>query len=70
MTCVVSRWAEHAQSRKPMSTVLPDPVGPQIRVWPVSLRLPPSGSEGSLACSEKWYGERALVMSSASASPQ
>ncbi len=36
-----------------MKTVLPDPVGPQMKVWPVSLRLPPSGSVGSLACSEK-----------------
>ena len=52
ITCVVSRRASIA-IRKPMNTVLPDPVGPQIKVWPVSLRLPPSGSTGSLACSEK-----------------
>ena len=36
-----------------MNTVLPEPVGPQMKVCPVSLRLPPSGSVGSLACSEK-----------------
>jgi len=39
--------------KNPMNTVLPEPVGPQMSVWPVSLRLPPSGSAGSLACSEK-----------------
>ena len=29
-----------------MKTVLPEPVGPQIKVCPVSLRMPPSGSVG------------------------
>ncbi len=48
----VSRRAS-AAIKNPMNTVLPEPVGPQINVWPVSLRLPPSGSVGSLAWSEK-----------------
>src|SRR5439155_11656415 len=36
-----------------MKAVFPEPVGPQMKVWPVSLRPPPSASLGSLACSEK-----------------
>lgn len=40
-------------ARKPMQTDLPEPVGPQMKVCPVSRRLPPSGSLGSLAWSEK-----------------
>ena len=39
-------------TRKPMNTVLPDPVGPQMSVWPVSLRLPPSGSW------DRWHAAR------------
>ena len=49
----VTPWRLSSATRNPMNTVLPEPVGPQIRVWPVSLREPPSGSLGSLAWREK-----------------
>ena len=45
----VAPWRESSATRNPMKTVLPEPVGPQMSVWPVSLRDPPSGSFGSLA---------------------
>src|SRR5205807_2659312 len=51
-TCVTFRRARRL-NKKPIKTDLPEPVGPQMKVWPVSFRLPPSGSLGSLAWSEK-----------------
>lgn len=42
-------WRESMLSMNPIKTDFPEPVGPQMKVCPVSLRLPPSGSLGSLA---------------------
>ncbi len=49
----VTPWRASIATRKPMNTVLPDPVGPQMNVWPVSLRLPPSASADCSRASEK-----------------
>ena len=52
MTCVTPCLSNIA-TRNPMNTVLPDPVGPQMNVCPVSFGPVPSRSAGSLACKEK-----------------
>ncbi len=69
ITCVAPKPVSIV-TKKPRRVVLPVPTGPIAQTWPTSLRLPPSAARGSLACSEKWNGDRALVTSIVSASPQ